>query len=248
MVWTRSAAWASAAFSLRGRRAAPLHPEHRAHHHQAVLDPMVDLPRDETLVVERPLLLEREAQRVRERLQERHVVRREGARVAAVGLEHAVGLAVAADEDVDRPHHPVLGQEPRRAEPALLPEVVRDHRLAGAEGVARRAFDVPADARMAHEARRPAHASAQQERALAAQGLDHLGEAHAQAIGRHAAGLHQNEVDLVAPQGEAAELGHERLLREALFELLDRARLACEGLAGAFDLQRGAVVHAVISG
>ena len=209
---------------------ARLELEHGSHQLQAVLHAMMDLLHQQVLVAQQgilfpqqivtrglpPLHLERGAQRVGQRLQERHVLVREIGSVGAVAFEDAEWLAAAgADDDVDGAPDAVVGQQGGRAEPCFLREMVGDDRLGAAECIAGRAFEVRADRCLADDAGVPADAGADQEDAVRGDVFEDLGEAGFQPLRGHHAGFIQDGLQAVALHREQPEFGDKLLLPQA---------------------------------
>ena len=197
---------------------------------------MVDLPDQKVLLAQQPLVLAQQrllflqhlrlgvlpplganghGQRVGKRLQEGDVGIAEFAAMRAVDLEHAEGVAVCPDQHVDGTADAVLEQQLRRAKPRLCRQVVGNHRFPGTEGVSCRALEIAAHARVADHPRLPAYARAYEKRLLLGQVLQHFREPHLQAIGRHAARLIEDRLQVVGFQGKAPVGCHQFLLTQA---------------------------------
>ena len=105
---------------------------------------MVDLFQQNLVALERLLQLalillplDRHAENIRGALQERDVVFGKLAFEAAVDFKHAKRFAVALQNDIHGAANAVLDQQFRRAKPLFVFEMIRNHRLAGVQRIAR---------------------------------------------------------------------------------------------------------------
>ena len=224
--------------------------QHAHHQLQAVADPMVQLLKQDLPLLDRPaqaaldpLPLDRHAQQVRRPLQEGDVVLAELTLVAAVDLEHAIGLAVALEDHVHGAADAVLDQKIGGAEALLVLQVVGDHGLAGAQGVASGRGEVRPDAGLADDPRRPADPGADQEQVLGRLVLEHLGEVRAQALGGEPRGQVEQLRERRALECLDAQLGQQFLLAHALAQLAQARALRLLAGGRLLDHRLATFVH-----
>ena len=191
-------------------------------HLQAVLDAVVDLLEQDLMPVERRLqlalgllLFDRHAENVGGPLQERDIVLAELAFGAAVDLQHAERRAIALQDDVHGAPDAVRDEQFRGPEALLVLEVVRDDRLSGVQGVARRRGQIGPDAGHADNPFVPANAGANQQPVFRRNVFQHLAILRAKSLGRHAGGVIEHAHEARALQGMHAKLGQQLLLPDA---------------------------------
>ena len=152
--------------------------------------------------------------------QELGVLLGEVARLAAVHLEQAVGLpAGQEDRHVHQRHGPVLLQEVGELEAVLLGDVPRDD---GAAGLDRVGLGRPLAHRQAHlpdDAGPPADPGPHEQAPPVRLDLHDLGKVRPERLADEAAGFGQHLVQVLAAQGEVAELGEDLLPQHHLLAI-----------------------------
>jgi len=129
-------------------------------------------------------------------LQEIDVVPRELPIPRAVDLENAEWSIGAPNDDVDRAIDSMLDQQLRETEALRARLIIRDHRLAGMQRIARRRIEPGRDFSDADDLRLPTDAGKDEELLLRGQELQHFCKAGAKTGRDEATGLLQHRQDV----------------------------------------------------
>jgi hypothetical protein len=187
---------------------------------EAVLDPMVDLREQKAAFVEKTfpfrsgsIALEREAERVRQGLEEMDVVFAVLAVRGVVDLKNTEGrTGIAADHDVDLTSDAVVPEKFGHAEPMVGGEVVAERRDTHREGVAGRGGGARRQPDVVDHPVRPAHAGPDDQRVGGRLVLEDLGTGRSQTLGRDARRFPHDFDRRERSQCETAERGGQDLL------------------------------------
>ena len=157
--------------------------------------------------------------------QELRVVLVEVARLGGVHLQQAIGPpAGQEDRHVRQRDHAGVLQEGGHLEAVLLADVPGDDGLAGLDREGLGGVLAHGQAQPADDAGLPADARAHEERPALLLDLQDLGALRAERLAHEAAGLRQDLVEVLAAQGELAEVGEHPLPPDHLLEIRHAVR------------------------
>ena len=134
---------------------------------------------------------------------------------SAVDFQHAERRAVALQDDVHCAANAVLDEQLRRAKSLLVFEMIGNHWLARAQGIAGRRGQIGADGGMPDHALTPADAGAHQQPVVGRNVFQHFAVFGCQTFRRHADRVIEHVDEARALQREDAEFGEQLLLANA---------------------------------